>query len=78
MSFNTVKCVVLTLHPQQAKSSYSQPSSYSRTELSLRQKRGEKHLTIKDGEIITAPRSFLWRSAVTITIGGQNPPTLRL
>ncbi len=38
-----------------------------RTELSLRQKRGEKHLTIIDGEIVTAPRPFLWRSAVTIT-----------
>ncbi len=31
-----------------------------------------------DGEIVTAPRPFLWRSAVTITTRGQNPPTLRL
>ncbi len=38
-----------------------------RTELSLRQKRGEKHLTIKDGEIVTAPRKCLSRSAVAIT-----------
>ncbi len=49
-----------------------------RTELSLRQKRGEKHRSIKDGEIVTAPLTFLSRSAVAITIGGQNPPPLRL
>ncbi len=38
-----------------------------RTELSLRRQKGEKHLTIKDGKIVTTTRPFLWRTAVTIT-----------
>ncbi len=47
------------------------------TELSLRRQKGEKHLTIKDGKIVTTPRPFLWRIAVTITLGGPNHPTLK-
>ncbi len=48
-----------------------------RTELSLRRQKGEKHLTIKDGKIVKSIRPFLWRTAVTITLGGPNPPTLK-
>ncbi len=43
------------------------------SELSLRRQSGEKHQTIKDGEIVTAPRPFLWRSAVPIRIGVSRP-----
>ncbi len=48
-----------------------------RTELSLRRQKGEKHLTIKNGKIVTTPRPFLWRIGVIITLGGPNPPTLK-
>ncbi len=48
-----------------------------RTEVSLRRQKGKKHLTIKDGKIGTTPRPFLWGTAVTITLGGPNPPTLK-
>ncbi len=46
-------------------------------ELSLRRQKGEKHLIIKDGKIVTTTRPFLWGTAVTITLGGPNPPTLK-
>ncbi len=44
------------------------------TELSLRREKGEKHLKITDGKILTTNCPFLWRTAIAIALGGPNPP----